>query len=130
LGRAASLFRRSISTSIAVANVEADVSQPSRYNQSDREGSSDGRKWSDRKLLEIFSATAGAMPASTPHIVPMDTYAVTSNTTGRGFHVIIAGSNGVRQTILGFVTEAEAHNWITLDALFTNAVVPWMPSGS
>jgi hypothetical protein len=60
----------------------------------------------------------------------MDMYAVTCNTTGRGFHVTVAGSNGVRQTILGFVTEAEAHSWITQDALFTNTVVPWMPRGS
>jgi hypothetical protein len=64
------------------------------------------------------------MPASAPHIVPMDMYAVTTNATGRGFHVTIAGSNGVRQTILGFGTEAEAHSWITQDALLTNAVVP------
>jgi hypothetical protein len=82
--------------------------------------------WSDRKLPEIVSAIAGAIPASAPHISPMDMYAVTSNTTGRGFHVTIAGNYGVRQTILGFVTEAEAHSWITQDALLTNAVVPWM----
>jgi hypothetical protein len=73
---------------------------------------------------------ADAMPALAPHIIPMDVYAVTSNATGRDFHVTIAGNNGVRQTILGFVTEAEAHNWITQDALLTNAVVPWMPIGS
>jgi hypothetical protein len=78
-------------------------------------------------VLEIFSAIAGAMPASASHIVPMDMYAVISNTTGRGFHVKIAGSNGIRQTILGFVTEAEAHSWIAQDVLLTNAVVPWMP---
>jgi hypothetical protein len=73
---------------------------------------------------------ASAIPATASHIVSMDMYAVTSNISGRGFHVTIAGSNGVRQTILGFITEAEAHNWITQDALLTNAVVPWMPRDS
>ena len=82
------------------------------------------------RILEISSAIAGAMPALASHVVPMDMYTVTSNTTGRGFHVTIAGSNGVRQTILGFLTEAEANSWITQDALLTNAIVPWMPRRS
>ena len=70
------------------------------------------------------------MPATASHIVSMDMYAVTPNTTGAGFQVTVAGSNGVRQTILGFVTEAEARGWITQDTLLTNTVVPWMPRGS
>lgn len=37
------------------------------------------------------------------------------NSDGSGFNVGIAGSNGARQTMLGFETEAEAEAWIVQD---------------
>lgn len=38
-----------------------------------------------------------------------------------GFHVAIVGSDGVRQTLLGFETQADAEAWIMRDKLLTAA---------
>jgi hypothetical protein len=45
----------------------------------------------------------------------MATYTVIPKVDQTGFHVAILGSDGVRQTILGFETQAEADAWIALD---------------
>jgi hypothetical protein len=45
----------------------------------------------------------------------MSTYVIIPNSDGSGFNVGIAGSNGARQTMLGFESEAEAEAWIIQD---------------
>jgi hypothetical protein len=45
----------------------------------------------------------------------MTTYTIVPNGDGTGFNISIAGSNGARQTMLGFETEAEAETWILQD---------------
>jgi hypothetical protein len=45
----------------------------------------------------------------------MTTYAVIPNGDGTGFNISIAGSDGTRQTMLGFESEAEAEAWIVQD---------------
>ena len=45
----------------------------------------------------------------------MATYTVITKVDHTGFHVAIVGSNGVRQTILGFETLADAEMWISWD---------------
>jgi hypothetical protein len=45
----------------------------------------------------------------------MTTYAIIPNSDGSGFNVGIAGSDGARQTMLGFESEAEAEAWIIQD---------------
>jgi hypothetical protein len=50
----------------------------------------------------------------------MATYTVTRAEKGRdGFDVQIVGDDGVRQTMLGFTTEAEAEAWIIDDTRTT-----------
>jgi hypothetical protein len=45
----------------------------------------------------------------------MATYTVIPKVDHTGFHVAIVGSDGVRQTILGFATQADAEAWISRD---------------
>jgi hypothetical protein len=45
----------------------------------------------------------------------MSTYVIIPNSDGSGFNVGIAGSDGARQTMLGFESEAEAEAWIIQD---------------
>lgn len=45
----------------------------------------------------------------------MATYTVIPKVDHTGFHVAIVGSNGVRQTMLGFETRADAEAWILRD---------------
>jgi hypothetical protein len=49
------------------------------------------------------------------HIKGMTTYAIIPNGDGTGFNISIAGSDGARQTMLGFQSEAEAEAWILQD---------------
>jgi hypothetical protein len=49
----------------------------------------------------------------------MITYTVIASADETGFHVKIAGSEGNRQTILGFVTENDADAWIVNDKRLT-----------
>jgi hypothetical protein len=49
----------------------------------------------------------------------MITYTVIASADETGFHVKIAGSEGNRQTILGFVTESDADAWIVNDKQLT-----------
>jgi hypothetical protein len=50
------------------------------------------------------------------HTCKMATYTVTSKTDRDGFEVEIVGNDGVRQTMLGFKTHAEADAWIVEDS--------------
>jgi hypothetical protein len=50
----------------------------------------------------------------------MITYTVIASADETGFHVKIAGSEGNRQTILGFVTESDADAWIVNDKRLTD----------
>jgi hypothetical protein len=45
----------------------------------------------------------------------MTTYTIIPAPDGTSFNIGIAGSNGARQTMLGFASEAEAEAWITQD---------------
>jgi hypothetical protein len=47
----------------------------------------------------------------------------------RGFHVKIGGSEGNRQTILGFGTEGAADAWIADDKRLTDHTAPWNLTG-
>ena len=58
----------------------------------------------------------------------MTTYSIIPNSDGSGFNVSISGSNGTRQTMLGFSTEAEAEAWINQDKRLN--VVPIVPTVS
>jgi hypothetical protein len=49
----------------------------------------------------------------------MITYTVVASANHTGFHVKIDGSDGNRQTILGFVTESDANAWIANDKRMT-----------
>ena len=60
----------------------------------------------------------------------MDTYTVVPAVDRTGFHVAIQGSDGIRQTILGFDTSVEAEAWIEHDRRLSAAQPPWDPTGS
>jgi hypothetical protein len=45
----------------------------------------------------------------------MTIYSIIPGDDGCSFNIAIAGSNGARQTMLGFPTEAEAQAWISQD---------------
>ncbi len=45
----------------------------------------------------------------------MTTYTIIPIADGSGFNIGIAGSNGARQTMLGFTSQAEAKAWIDQD---------------
>jgi hypothetical protein len=60
----------------------------------------------------------------------MITYTVIASAGQTDFHVKIAGSDGNRQTILGFVTESDADAWIANDKRLTNHTALWNPINS
>jgi hypothetical protein len=45
----------------------------------------------------------------------MAIYTIIPHSEGDGFDVALIGDNGVRQTMLGFATEADAESWIECD---------------
>lgn len=57
----------------------------------------------------------------------MATYTVIPKVDHTGFHVAIVGSDGVRQTILGFDTRADAEAWILRDKWLSAADRPGIP---
>ncbi len=59
----------------------------------------------------------------------MTTYTIIPNGDGSGFNIGIAASNGARQTMLGFASEAEAEAWITQDKRL-NQLPPSPPPGA
>jgi hypothetical protein len=54
----------------------------------------------------------------------MTTYTIVPNGDGTGFNISIAGSNGARQTMLGFASEAEAEAWIIQDRRLSEMPAP------
>jgi len=56
------------------------------------------------------------------HIERMTTYTIIPD--GDGFNIGIAGSNGTRQTMLGFASEAEAEAWILHDKRLSDPPPP------
>jgi hypothetical protein len=60
----------------------------------------------------------------------MITYTVNASTGHTGFHVKIAGSDGNRQTILGFGTERAVEVWIADDKRLTDHTTLWNPISS
>jgi hypothetical protein len=57
----------------------------------------------------------------------MASYTIKPRADGAGFDIGVVGSNGARQTMLGFKTEAEAEAWIAQDRRLTDASDPWRP---
>ncbi len=45
----------------------------------------------------------------------MTTYTIIPVGNGSGFHIGVSGSNGARQTMLGFTSMQEAEDWIQQD---------------
>jgi hypothetical protein len=54
----------------------------------------------------------------------MTQYIIVPNGDGTGFNIAVSGSNGARQTMLGFDTEAEAEAWIAQDKRLDGASQP------
>jgi hypothetical protein len=54
----------------------------------------------------------------------MTKYSITPNGDGTGFNISIAGSDGTRQTMLGFESEAEAEAWIVQDRRLSELPAP------
>jgi hypothetical protein len=63
------------------------------------------------RLALIIPVRAVRLPGDTR----MATYTVVHGVDRTGFHVAIQGSDGIRQTILGFETRVEAEAWIDHD---------------
>jgi hypothetical protein len=60
----------------------------------------------------------------------MITYTVVPSGDETGFHVKVDGSDGNRQTILGFATESDAEAWIASDKQLTDDTALFvMPPG-
>ncbi len=55
----------------------------------------------------------------------MSTYTIIPVNDGANFNIGVAGTDGTRQTILGFVTEAEAEAWILQDKRLNLAASPF-----
>jgi hypothetical protein len=49
------------------------------------------------------------------HYPCMTTYTIIPTGDGSGFHIGVAGSDGARQTMLGFESMQEAEEWILQD---------------
>ncbi len=60
----------------------------------------------------------------------MTTYTIIPNGDGTGFNISIAGSNGARQTMLGFASEAEAKAWIIQDRRLSEVPTPQIADAS
>jgi hypothetical protein len=60
----------------------------------------------------------------------MITYTVNASADQTGFHVKIAGSDGNRQTMLGFRTAGAADAWIADDKRLTDHTAVWNPISS
>lgn len=54
------------------------------------------------------------------HTKRMATYQIIPSGDGSGFNIGVAGSNGARQTMLGFTSMEEAEAWIVQDRRLTD----------
>jgi len=61
-----------------------------------------------------------------PHVSAMTSYTIIPNGAGTGFNISIVGSDGARQTMLGFESEEEAEAWITQDRRLSAVPTPQM----
>jgi hypothetical protein len=52
----------------------------------------------------------------------MATYTIIPRSGGDGYDVVVVGADGVRQTMLGFETEAAAQEWIAHDQALNDRV--------
>jgi hypothetical protein len=57
----------------------------------------------------------------------MTTYTIVPAGDGTGFHIGVAGSNGARQTMLGFTSKEEAEAWIIQDKRLNGEVAAQQP---
>ena len=57
----------------------------------------------------------------------MTTYTIVPTPDGTGFHIGVAGSNGARQTMLGFTSKEEAEAWIIQDKRLNGDVAAQTP---
>ena len=57
----------------------------------------------------------------TYHVPAMATYQIIPSGDGSGFNIGVAGSDGTRQTMLGFTSKEEAEAWIIQDQRLTGA---------
>jgi hypothetical protein len=78
------------------------------------------------RLALIIPVRAVRLPGDTR----MATYTVVPRVERTGFHVAIQGSDGIRQTILGFETRVEAEAWIASDKRLSAAQAAWQSTGS
>jgi hypothetical protein len=58
----------------------------------------------------------------------MSTYTIIPVGDGVGFNIGVAGTNGARQTIMGFASEADAEAWILQDKRLNAAANPFFSS--
>jgi hypothetical protein len=72
-------------------------------------------------LRDVALKSSGGSPAwsailpRNSHITGMTTYTIIPASDGSEFHIGVAGSDGTRQTMLGFSSVAEAEAWIVQD---------------
>jgi hypothetical protein len=55
----------------------------------------------------------------------MANYIIVPNGDGSGFNISVSGSDGARQTMLGFESEEEAEAWISQDKRLNDATDPF-----
>jgi hypothetical protein len=60
----------------------------------------------------------------------MTTYIIIPTEDGSSFNIGVAGSNGARQTMLGFASEAEAEAWISQDKRLDGTPSAHAPDGA
>lgn len=60
----------------------------------------------------------------------MTKYTILPSGDGTGFNISIAGSDGARQTLLGFESEAEAEAWILQDKRLSQIPTASVPNAS
>jgi len=75
-----------------------------------------------------ISRSGGAaycIPAVVKHSGRMSTYTIMALGDGSGFNIGVAGSDGARQTILGFESEADVEAWIVQDKRLHAAANPF-----
>lgn len=56
----------------------------------------------------------------------MSTYTIIPVEDGTGFNIGVAGSDGARQTILGFKSKADAEAWIVQDKRLNTGANPFL----
>ena len=61
---------------------------------------------------------------------PMTKYTIQPSGDGAGFNISIAGSDGARQTLLGFESEAAAEAWILQDKRLSEVPGSSIPAAS